>query len=57
MSKFSEGIIKKQINQIIEVMLKNAEKEGFDDYWFYGQLLNGDFLIESFFETYFEDER
>ena len=55
MSKFSEEITKKQISQIIEVMSKEAEKEGFDDYWLYGQLLNGDFLIESFFETYFKN--
>ncbi|MBQ3408928.1 MAG: hypothetical protein IJH12_06980 [Clostridia bacterium] len=49
-----EEITRNKLIQILGVISEEAEKEGFDDYWFFGQLLNGDFIIKSFFEKYFK---
>lgn len=48
-----EEELKKQIKEVTEVLIKNAEENGFDNYWFYKELIKGDFLVTSFFEEYF----
>lgn len=45
--------IKEDLVNIINEISKVAEKEGYDDYWFYSQLLDGDYVLKSFFEEYF----
>lgn len=48
-----EEELKKHIEEVTEALAKNAEESGFDNYWFYSQFINGDFLVTSFFEEYF----
>ena len=52
MSKENKDI-KNQIKEVVKEISKIAEKDGYDKYWFYSQLLNGDYLVGTFFEEYF----
>lgn len=46
--------VKTELEEIVSAMYKAAEQEGYDKYWFYNQCITGDFLVEAFFEKYFE---
>ena len=45
-----------QFTEIIKTIGELAEEDGFDDYWFYNQCLQGDYIVESFFEEYYKQK-
>lgn len=45
--------IKDSLKQVIENISEVAKKDGYDEYWVYSQLLNGDYILKTFFEEYF----
>ena len=49
-----ENNIEDSFKNIIDILLKKAEQEGFDDYWFYSTLLDGEEMMKLFFEEYFK---
>ena len=51
MSKADE--IEESLEHVINNIAKIAEKDGYDKWWFYSQLLNGDYILKTFFEEYF----
>lgn len=51
--KFDDNF-KKSFIEIINSISNIAEKEGYDDYWFYSELITGDYIIKAFFEEYFK---
>ena len=46
--------IESQLKDVITALADVAEKEGFDDWWLYGQLFNPEFLLVHILEKYFE---
>ena len=52
--QLSEEELKKDIKNVVNTLAKIAEEDGFDTYWFYSELLNGDFIVRTFFEEYFK---
>ncbi len=55
MSKADEkDKFEKDVKQVIETISKLAEKDGYDDYWYYAELINGDYIVKTFFEEYFK---
>lgn len=49
-----EAKIKKDIKEIVDALVKKAEEKGFDDFWFYSTLFDGEEMMKTFFEKYFE---
>ena len=45
--------IKESLEEVINNIAKIAEKDGYDKWWFYTQLINGDYILKTFFEEYF----
>lgn len=53
MSKADE-INFKSFQEVVNGIAKLAEENGYDDYYFYSQIINGDYLVKTFFEEYFK---
>ena len=51
MSKADE--LDKGFEEVINNISKLAEKDGYDKWYFYAQLINGDYILKTFFEEYF----
>lgn len=45
----------KKLSEVIKSLSTLAEEDGFDDYWFYSQCLQGDYILKSFFEEYYKE--
>lgn len=48
-----KNIFFEQFENLLKEMSEIAEESGFDNYWFYNEVLNGDYLVKTFFEEYF----
>lgn len=48
-----ENEIKESLEEVVNNIAKIAEKDGYDKWWFYTQLINGDYILKTFFEEYF----
>lgn len=46
--------IEENMENFLKGLVKTAEESGFDDFYLYSELLNGEFILETFFETFFE---
>lgn len=42
------------IEEVIDILVKKAEEDGYDEYWYYGQVTNSEYLLKDFFEHYYE---
>lgn len=41
---------------VLNELSKIAEKNGYDNYYFYNELITGDYLVKTFFEEYFRSK-